>query len=345
MRHQHGDSQVVGDDVFTVLQDELDRDDGDPEVSWVGYLGYACRRDLPARPGDPARGVPDAVWMRVRSPHPLPTPARTSYGTVAGATSSYDVRRGEGESEGSVPADYAAAFAQVQAELHAGNSYEVNLTYREQVASAVDPVSAYLRLRAANPAPYSGYLQHHGVHLLSSSPERYATVDRHRVLEARPIKGTTPRGRTPEEDRALAELLRTDAKLRSENLMITDLMRNDLAQVCDVGLGRGAVADGCGVLRRGAPARHDRAGPSARGRHDGGSAPLALPGRLHDRGPQAPHDVDHRRGGGHPARGVRRRVRLDLRRRPGRPERGDPQPGGHPATGSGGATRWAQEAG
>lgn len=228
-RHQHGRSEVVGDDVFAVLSDAVARDGGDPEVSWVGYLGYACRPDLPGRPSaDP--GVPDAVWMRVRSPHPLP---RTSYapadGAGAGAVGSAQ------QDPGAVPEAYAAAFAEVQEQLHAGNSYEVNLTYRESLLSAVDPVTAYLRLRRDNPAPYSGYLQHHGVHLLSSSPERYATVDRHRVLEARPIKGTTPRGRDPEEDAALAAHLRADPKLRAENLMITDLIRNDLALVCEVG--------------------------------------------------------------------------------------------------------------
>lgn len=236
LRHQHGAGEVVGDDVFHVLARELDRDGGDPDVSWVGYLGYACRTDLPGRAAGAGSGVPDAVWMRVRSPRPLPPSSRTSEETVAPATTPYDVREEEvPEGEAGVPQDYAAAFARVQAELHAGNSYEVNLTYRDTTLSAVDPVTAYVRLRAANPAPYSGYLQHDGVHLLSSSPERYATVDRHRVLEARPIKGTTPRGRSREEDDALAEHLRTDPKMRAENLMITDLMRNDLAQVCEVG--------------------------------------------------------------------------------------------------------------
>jgi para-aminobenzoate synthetase len=223
-RHRSGRAVVVGDDVFAVLAEELAHDAGDPEVSWVGYLGYACRHDLPART---AQGVPDAVLMRARHP-------RTSYASAAVATSSYDVP-GEASGDEQVPDWYAAAFARVQAELHAGNSYEVNLTYREVVESDVDPVTAYLRLRAANPAPYSGYLQHHGVHLLSSSPERYATVDRHRTLEAKPIKGTTPRGSTPEEDVAHAAHLRSDPKLRAENLMITDLLRNDLSMVCEVG--------------------------------------------------------------------------------------------------------------
>ena len=123
----------------------------------------------------------------------------------------------------------------MQRQLRLGNSYEVNLTYRESLASAADPVATYLRLRALNPAPYAGYLQHHGVHLLSSSPERFATVDRHRTLEAKPIKGTTPRGETEEEDEAQRRHLATDPRFRAENLMIVDLLRNDLSMVCAPG--------------------------------------------------------------------------------------------------------------
>ncbi|MEP6817673.1 MAG: anthranilate synthase component I family protein [Marmoricola sp.] len=220
LRHTGAGSDVVGSDVFEVLAEEIARDDGDPDVHWVGYLGYACRTDLPGRAG---RDVPDAVWMRVRSPlfvdHEADPVARPTTG--AGTTEP--------------PASYVAAFEQVQEHLHAGNSYEVNLTYRDQVYSDVDPVAAYLRLRSVNPAPYAGFLRHRDVHLLSSSPERFATVDRDRGLVARPIKGTTPRGATPEEDERLRRHLSTDPKLRAENLMITDLLRNDLSMVCAPG--------------------------------------------------------------------------------------------------------------
>ncbi|HET6652859.1 MAG TPA: anthranilate synthase component I family protein [Nocardioides sp.] len=221
-RHQGGRADVVGDDVFAVLGDQVARDQGDPDVSWVGYLGYACRPDLPARP---AGGLPDAVWMRVRAPlvveHAPPTEDQGA--------------RRDDPSGDETPGWYADAFAAVQAELRRGNSYEVNLTYRERVLSATDPVSAYLRLRASNPAPYAGYLQHHGVALLSSSPERYATIDRHRRLETKPIKGTTMRGTTQVADEAQAERLADDPKFRAENLMIVDLLRNDLSMVCDPG--------------------------------------------------------------------------------------------------------------
>jgi para-aminobenzoate synthetase len=133
------------------------------------------------------------------------------------------------------PGWYAEAFARVQEELCAGNSYEVNLTYRDEAGPATDPLETYLRLRASNPAPYAGLLRHRGTHLLSSSPERYATVDRRRWLETKPMKGTTQRGVTEEEDRRRREDLAREPRFRAENLMIVDLLRNDLSMVCEVG--------------------------------------------------------------------------------------------------------------
>ncbi len=138
-----------------------------------------------------------------------------------------------------VPGAYADAFATVQEHLRAGNSYEVNLTHRLTRRADLDPLTAYLRLRELNPAPYSGFLQHDvdGARgwLLSSSPERYALVTPDRHLETKPIKGTTPRGATPDEDEAHRARLATDPKTRAENLMIVDLLRNDLSLVCEVG--------------------------------------------------------------------------------------------------------------
>ena len=222
-----GDRRLVGDDIFTVLAEEVARDGGDPEVSWVGWFGYACRPDLPAITGG---GVPDAVWMRsqrrlVFDHEPPPTgrggvraPAPTTDGGAAVGRSSYD-----------------GWFARVQEQLRLGNTYEVNLTYRESVPSMVAPADAYLRLREVNPAPYAAYLQHEGVSVLSSSPERFATIDRRRWVETKPIKGTTPRGATAREDEAHREALRSDPRYRAENLMIVDLLRNDLSMVCEPG--------------------------------------------------------------------------------------------------------------
>ena len=241
-------SEVVGDDVFAVLEAELAA--GDPSDQWFGYFGYACRPDLPALPDDQ---LPDAVWMRASHvrmfEHPA-APAATTPPPAAGARTprpgrrpsrrerSVPRRRGR-RPHGPAPEWYATAFEQVREELLAGNSYEVNLTYRLETASGLDPVTAYLRLRELNPAPYAGFLQHdvagHRAWLLSSSPERYALVTADRVLETKPIKGTTPRGATAAEDAVLRERLATEPKFRAENLMIVDLLRNDLSMVCEPG--------------------------------------------------------------------------------------------------------------
>ncbi len=225
-RHAGGSAVVVGADPFAALEAELAEGPGDSW--WVGYFGYAARPDLTARPDG---RLPDAVWMRAGDTEFFDHPE--------GAGSARAASRSVPESGAEVPPAYATAFAQVQEELRAGNSYEVNLTYRVDVAAELDPATAYLRLRELNPAPYQGFLQHDlpgaRAWLLSSSPERFALVGADRTLETKPIKGTTPRGRSPEEDEALRIRLAADPKTRAENLMIVDLLRNDLSMVCEPG--------------------------------------------------------------------------------------------------------------
>ncbi|HQR26705.1 MAG TPA: anthranilate synthase component I family protein [Nocardioides sp.] len=222
VRHVGGGRRVVGEDVFAALEAELAA--GPPDAHWVGYFGYAARSDLAARP-DPR--LPDAVWMRARElrffHHETPQPVPGRPPLVPGRPPE-------------VPEEYERAFTRVQEELHAGNSYEVNLTYRLAWAADLAPAAAYLGLRELNPAPYAGFLQHDvpgaRAWLLSSSPERYALVTADRTVETKPIKGTTPRGATADEDERQRALLASDPKCRSENLMILDLLRNDLSTVC-----------------------------------------------------------------------------------------------------------------
>ncbi|GAA4373694.1 aminodeoxychorismate synthase component I [Nocardioides caricicola] len=229
-RHAAGTATVVGDDVFAALEAELAR--GGADDHWIGYLGYACRPDLPASAGS---ALPDAVWMRPKQirffEHPLPGQSLT----FSAEASPQNVRFPRPTGETDAPTAYAAAFDRVQQHLRAGNTYEVNLTYRTETTSELSPLDAYLRLREINPAPYAGFLQHQGSWLLSSSPERYALVTADRMLETKPIKGTTPRGSTPEEDERQRERLASDPKFRAENLMIVDLLRNDLSMVCEPG--------------------------------------------------------------------------------------------------------------
>lgn len=218
-------SRVVGDDPFVELARELALH---PRGRWFGYFGYAARTDLPARRG--GEGVPDAVWLR-------PSRVRTFTDTATPPPGPSAAAR-----PGEIDEAYAAGFARVQEALHAGDSYEVNLTYRRDLATAFTPAELYARLRAANPAPYAGFVAHDvpgaSAWLLSSSPERFARIAASAdglSIEARPMKGTTARSDDPRRDGELRERLRTDAKIRAENLMIVDLLRNDIASVSRVG--------------------------------------------------------------------------------------------------------------
>jgi len=133
------------------------------------------------------------------------------------------------------PVQYAELIARCQEAIRLGESYEVCLTNMVTVATPVDAWETYVRLRAINPAPYAAYLRLAGVDVLSASPERFLAIDAAGRVEAKPIKGTAPRGASVEEDLRIRERLHASEKDRAENLMIVDLLRNDLGAVCEVG--------------------------------------------------------------------------------------------------------------
>jgi para-aminobenzoate synthetase len=133
------------------------------------------------------------------------------------------------------PAAYLERIRECQKEIKRGESYEICLTNMIRQHVTIDPINTYRALRESNPAPYATYLNFPGVAVLSSSPERFLTINANGTVESKPIKGTRPRGRTQEEDERLYQDLRENEKDRSENLMIVDLLRNDLGSVCDVG--------------------------------------------------------------------------------------------------------------
>jgi para-aminobenzoate synthetase len=129
---------------------------------------------------------------------------------------------------------YLADIARCHSALGAGESYEVCLTDQIHTDAEPDPWLLYRGLRRSNPAPFAAYLKLGELAVVSSSPERFLSVDRERRVMARPIKGTAPRSADPEQDEATRKELAEDEKTFAEHLMIVDLLRNDLGRVCEV---------------------------------------------------------------------------------------------------------------
>jgi para-aminobenzoate synthetase component I len=129
---------------------------------------------------------------------------------------------------------YLGAVAKAREYIGAGDIFQVNLSQRFEADLNIQPYELYKRLRKINPAPFAGYFNFEGVGIVGASPERFIKLRGDRV-ETRPIKGTRPRGRTPEEDKTLADALLASNKDRAENIMIVDLERNDIGRVCRYG--------------------------------------------------------------------------------------------------------------
>ena len=129
---------------------------------------------------------------------------------------------------------YLDAIARAVEYVHAGDCFQVNIAQRLLCPLTEAPLKVYGRLRECNPAPFAGYFDLGEFAIVSASPERFLRVENGWV-ETRPIKGTRPRGKSEDEDRAIAAELSAAAKDRAENVMIVDLLRNDLGRVCEYG--------------------------------------------------------------------------------------------------------------
>ena len=121
-------------------------------------------------------------------------------------------------------------------QIHAGDLFQANLArgWNGHLRAGVSPGDVMAALHLRGPAPFGGFLRFDDRAIVSNSPERFIRLD-DGMMETRPIKGTRPRGKTPEEDVALGVELLASAKDRAENLMIVDLMRHDLSKVAEVG--------------------------------------------------------------------------------------------------------------
>jgi para-aminobenzoate synthetase component 1 len=130
---------------------------------------------------------------------------------------------------------YLAAVRRAIEYTHAGDCFQVNLSQRLLAPLTEHPLELYGRLRQTNPAPFACYFDAGDFQVVSASPERFLKVSPGGEVVTQPIKGTRPRGRTPEEDAANIRELVASPKDQAENVMIVDLLRNDLGRVCEYG--------------------------------------------------------------------------------------------------------------
>ena len=130
--------------------------------------------------------------------------------------------------------DYEKAISQIHHHLRQGDTYQVNYTVQLKQDLSVNPFAIYNRMVVEQEAGYNAYVEHDEMAVISMSPELFFEQN-DRELTTRPMKGTTQRGLTDQEDLAQASWLEQDPKNRSENMMIVDLLRNDMNRISEVG--------------------------------------------------------------------------------------------------------------
>ena len=189
-------------------------DDGSPASVSRGYA-EACRRI-------------DETIARLFAPSPWPPaadigPRREPRCLTEGTARAASTRE-----------EFLAATEKAIEYIRAGDIFQVVLSRRLEMPFAFPPLELYRTLRVVNPSPFMFYLRTPAATLVGSSPEiMVRVVDGH--VTVRPLAGTRPRGKTPEEDAALAEGLLADPKERAEHVMLIDLGRNDVGRVSSIG--------------------------------------------------------------------------------------------------------------
>jgi len=269
-----GASHAVGMDPFDLLGQIAGQGPRGPAPAgsppfWgggIGYLGYELGRLVERLPGKAVNdlGLPDLYFVFYRSVlsfsrrdgayrlHSLrlrePDPAGAGHGHAAVRERVLRAAARPAEAPGSrapstLPLQLRSPFSRsryveaIRRALHhivEGDIYQVNLSHRFHTPYNGDPYGLFLELFRINPAPFFAYLDAGPFQVISSSPERFLQV-RGGEVETRPIKGTLPRGDTEAADRMNRERLMQSAKNRAELAMITDLLRNDLGRVCQLG--------------------------------------------------------------------------------------------------------------
>ncbi len=140
---------------------------------------------------------------------------------------------------------YIENVLEIKNHIQVGNIYEMNYCLEFFARDVlINPISVYENLTNLSPTPFSCFYKLEDKYLMCASPERFLRKKGPKLI-SQPIKGTAPRGKTPEEDETFKQKLYLDPKERSENVMIVDLVRNDLSQTAKKGSVK--VEELCGI--------------------------------------------------------------------------------------------------
>src|SRR6185312_14782111 len=233
-----------------------------------GYLGYDIVRHMERLPSPPpdVLGLADAIMLRptitaifdnIRDEITIVTPvwpepeiaARAAYANATERlmdmvaalerlgvpTAAPDLEPVLGPTESNTShADYLAMVEKAKAYIRAGDIFQVVPSQRFRREFSLTPFALYRALRRLNPSPFLYFLNFPGFAIVGSSPEILVRL-RDSKVTIRPIAGTRPRGRNPEQDAKLADELMADPKERAEHLMLLDLGRNDVGRVAKTG--------------------------------------------------------------------------------------------------------------
>jgi para-aminobenzoate synthetase component I len=240
---------IVADD-WTKLEEALSSDESCYENSWFGYLGYGLKNSLEKLPEDsePFIKTPRLlmacfnlllvfdhleetcfVWSGSSEnlkniPMPVAEPKEQC---VEVETISSNMNR----------LQYFENVEKVLEAIKRGDLSQANLTRKFFGAfkSKINAFEIFAKICKVSPAPYSSFLRLKGYEIVSSSPERFLTLDNNSKAESRPIKGSAPRFSDIKKDEESLRQLANSSKDKAENLMIVDLMRNDFAKGSETG--------------------------------------------------------------------------------------------------------------
>lgn len=234
---------------FSLLAKKLGSGDPAPHNAWFGYLGYELLHDVEEMHAEPGLYIDlPHVWFakfglvivfdheeetvtahrasRVKLPKwPPAAPDMPVSPSVATLMSPMSRKK------------YLDIVTKTKEAIKKGDFYQANITrkFTGKFSATPDLFALFCRLTEASPSAYSAFIRTPEAAILSSSPERFLKIEKSGYMEARPIKGTSPRFSSKELDEDSKIYLKTSEKEKAENLMIVDLMRNDLSRSCEAG--------------------------------------------------------------------------------------------------------------